>query len=140
MAESIINRTEPPTGPADLDLTSRTSLRDILFNYTGRIDMSLIRKMGTPMTTTKVDKFGNPVVDNLDPEISGALDQFAGGGEQKMDDFDYLREQAYADAYRKEQSLAQSRDRRGGSVDGTAAIPSASTEAGSDEARGSVPS
>lgn len=87
---SIASQAEPDTGHADLDMTSRVGLRDILFNYTGRMDMSLYRKIGRPAATTTVDSDGSIRVDVVDPDFSPAVSEFERGPETRMDDYDYM--------------------------------------------------
>lgn len=84
---------EPLTGHADIDNLSRVGLRDILFNYTGRVDMSLYRKIGVPMAMLQSDDFGNlQHPDIVDPMNSPAVREFDRDTESRMDDYDHLRD------------------------------------------------
>ena len=125
-----IEDAEPPTGHADIDNLSRVGLRDILFNYTGRVDMSLYRKIGVPMAMLATDKFGNlQNPDIVDPMNSPAVREFDRDTESRMDDYDHLRdytiEKKNETTDDQEPSVAQP-GRNNGDLDGAAAVPPAS--------------
>lgn len=125
-----IEDVEPPTGHADIDNLSRVGLRDILFNYTGRVDMSLYRKIGVPMAMLETDEFGNlQDPDIVDPMNSPAVREFDRDTESRMDDYDGIRD--YAIDKQNEQTEDQELPvaqpgQNNGYLDGAAAVPPAS--------------
>lgn len=130
----ISPKPERPTGHADLDLTSRVGLRDILFNYTGRMDMSLYRRIGTPMAKS-VETVDGVQADVLDPEFSPAVQEFASGPESRMDDADYMRSfspKSHGSEPAEDDGLAGSDDGGTSPGEGTEPVPPASS--GSDPA------
>lgn len=120
---------ERPTGHADLDLTSRVGLRDILFNYTGRMDMSLYRRIGTPMAKTR-ETVDGVLADVLDPEFSPAVQEFSRGPETRMDDADYMR--SINPKRNEDHNDGEPRD--GGDLAGDGADPVSAPASGSDPA------
>lgn len=125
-----IEDAEPPTGHADIDNLSRVGLRDILFNYTGRVDMSLYRKIGVPMAMLQTDEFGNMQhPDIVDPMNSPAVQEFDRDTESRMDDYDHLRdytiEMRNGQTHDQEPSVDQP-GRNNADLDGADAVPPAS--------------
>lgn len=125
---------ERPTGHADLDLTSRVGLRDILFNYTGRMDMSLYRRIGIPMSKSR-ETVDGVLADVLDPEFSPAVQEFASGPETRMDDADFMRSlspKSHGKEPAEDDGLDESGDGGTPPGEGTEPVPPASS--GSDPA------
>ncbi|UPW41852.1 hypothetical protein [Peromfec virus RodF5_8] len=132
---------EHPSFAAEIDETTRTTVRDLLFCYTGQVDANLYRNVAPSMY--EVDQtLDNPLSKirekDLDPDSDFAIVETFSNSDEKLEAFDVIRqEHEKRNVFRRQESIRRSQNRDTASQSGADAVstpPSGSDSSGATTA------
>ncbi len=108
---------EYPSSESEVDMTTRTSIRDILFSYTGDVDVTKYRIPAPPQASVELTREGiNYDKGDVDPEFAAfAIRETSNDKEGLMDSRDIINQEAFhQNVFRRQEELrsrqAQRRD------------------------------
>lgn len=129
---------EYPSSESEIDMTTRTSLRDILFSYTGDVDATKYRIPAPSQAELQLTASGISY-DNgdIDPELASfAISEFPRSRDELMDARDVINIEEHKNVFRRQEELRAKASKPGsqtvrdsGRSSEAAGVPSSSGEA-----------